>query len=128
MCIYRITPALFLFFLVGILGTSCSPKVVEEGIGSFYADKFSGRKTASGEVFRQRKKTAAHRSLPFGTKVKVINTRNGRQVRVRINDRGPFVPGRVIDLSRKAARRLHMVQDGVVPVKLVYKQNKNKKR
>lgn len=99
---------------------SCSPKISEQGKASYYADMFRGRKTASGEIFRQHKRTAAHRSLPFGTVVKVKNLRNGRTVKVRINDRGPFVDGRVIDLSKKAARRLGMLQDGVIPVELRY--------
>lgn len=64
--------------------------------------------------------TAAHKTLPFGTKVKVKNLRNGHTVKVRINDRGPFVRGRVIDLSKKAARKLGMIRDGVVPVELKY--------
>lgn len=66
--------------------------------------------------------TAAHRTLPFGTKVKVTNLQNGRKVRVRINDRGPFIPGRIIDLSKKAARKLDMVNDGVVQVEMKYRK------
>lgn len=127
MCTCKNIPEVLGLLFMGVLLGSCSPKVVEQGTGSFYADKFSGRKTASGEVFRQWKRTAAHKSLPFGTRVKIVNLKNGRTVRVRINDRGPFVAGRVIDLSRKAARKLHMLRDGVVPVKVVYKQNKSKK-
>ena len=65
-----------------------------------------------------RKLTAAHRTLPFDTKVRVTNLRNGRTVKVRINDRGPFVGGRIIDLSRKAAKKLKMIEDGVAPVGL----------
>jgi rare lipoprotein A len=89
-----------------------------DGIASFYAGKFIGRKTANGERYTGRKLTAAHRVLPFGTHVKVTNLKNGLDVIVRINDRGPFVDGRVIDLSPKAASRLHMTRDGVVPVRL----------
>src|SRR5690606_10327493 len=107
---------------------SCSPKITEFGQASYYADKFSGRKTASGEMFRQRKRTAAHRSLPFGTKVWVKNLQNGKKVKVRINDRGPFVSGRVIDLSKKAARKISMVKAGVVPVEIIYKKNKAQKK
>ncbi len=102
--------------------TACSPKIIERGKASYYADFFKGRPTASGEKFKQSKRTAAHRSLPMGTKVKVVNMKNGRSVRVRINDRGPFVDGRIIDLSKKAARKLDMIQDGVVPVKLKYRK------
>src|SRR5690606_892169 len=91
------------------------------GKASYYADKFVGRKTANGEIFRQGKMTAAHKTLPFGTKVKVKNLNNGRTIKVRINDRGPFVAGRIIDLSRKGARKLGMIRDGVVPVVVSYK-------
>jgi rare lipoprotein A len=93
-------------------------KGVCEGIASFYAGKFIGRKTANGETYTGRKLTAAHRTLPFGTYVRVHNLKNGLDVIVRINDRGPFIDGRVIDLSPKAASRLHMTKDGVVPVRL----------
>lgn len=109
--------ALILFFV------SCAPKIIEAGEASYYADKFQGRKTANGETFRQRKKTAAHRTLPFGTKVIVKNLSNGRTVKVRINDRGPFAKGRIIDLSRKAAKRIHMVDAGVANVEIRYRRN-----
>jgi rare lipoprotein A len=99
---------------------SCSPKYVEKGNASYYADMFVGRKTANGERFSQHKKTAAHQTLPFGTKVKIINKKNGKSVKVTINDRGPFKPGRIIDVSKKVARKLDMVNDGVVPVTLRY--------
>lgn len=101
---------------------SCSHKIVESGKASYYADKFDGRKTSNGEIFKQRKKTAAHRTLPFGTKVTVRNLSNGRTVKVRINDRGPFVKGRMIDLSKKAAKKLDMVNAGVADVEIKYKQ------
>src|SRR3954471_12251507 len=101
---------------------SCSHKIVEPGRASYYADKFEGRKTSNGEIFKQRKKTATHRTLPFGTKVTVKNLTNGRTVKVRINDRGPFVNGRTIDLSKKAARKLDMVDAGVATVELKYKE------
>jgi rare lipoprotein A (peptidoglycan hydrolase) len=89
-----------------------------EGIASFYAGKFIGRRTANGERYTGRKLTAAHRVLPFGTYVKVTRLDNGLSVIVRINDRGPYVDGRVIDLSPAAARRLHMINNGVTQVKL----------
>lgn len=101
---------------------SCSRKVTQNGKASYYADKFQGRKTASGETFRQGRLTAAHRTLPFGTKVKVTNIANGKSVKVRINDRGPFVEGRVIDLSKKAAKRIGMVNTGVANVEIKYKK------
>ena len=113
-----------LCFALLILLESCSPKISEKGKASFYADFFQGRKTSNGEVFRQRKRTAAHKTLPFGTKVKVKNLKNGKTVKVRINDRGPFVEGRIIDLSKKAARKLGMVNDGVVQVEIKYKRKK----
>ncbi len=100
----------------------CSKKITEQGKASYYADKFVGRKTANGETFSQRKMTAAHKYLPFGTKVKITNISNGKTIRVRINDRGPFVAGRVIDLSKKAAKKLGMIQAGVSEVRLKYKK------
>ena len=112
---------LFLCSLLAFL-TSCSEKVVQSGKASYYAKKFNGRRTASGQKFRSYKRTAAHNTLPFGTKVKVTNLRNGRTVKVRINDRGPFVAGRIIDLSRKAARRIGMLDEGVASVKIEYRK------
>jgi rare lipoprotein A len=90
-----------------------------EGLASYYAEPYHGRKTASGEIFDTYKgMTAAHRTLPFNTMVRVTNKSNGREVDVRINDRGPFIDGRVIDLSLRAARQIELVGAGVVPVKL----------
>jgi rare lipoprotein A len=88
------------------------------GDASYYASKFQGRPTANGERFDNGKLTAAHRTLPFGTRIRVTNLYNGRSVTVRVNDRGPFVKGRVIDLSQAAARRIDMVRAGVVQVRL----------
>lgn len=88
------------------------------GIASFYGYDGSGTQTASGERFNPEKLTAAHRSLPFGTRVRVTNMRNGRSVVVRINDRGPFIRGRVIDLSHRAARVIKMTGRGIAPVKV----------
>src|SRR5262245_11314731 len=104
--------------------TSCARKITETGKGSYYADKFEGRPTASGEKFDQDKMTAAHRTLPFGTKVKVTNQANGRSVTVTVNDRGPFAAGRIIDVSKKAANKLGMVNAGVANVKISYKRKK----
>src|SRR5215217_2842991 len=111
------------YFLLIICSASCAPKVMETGKASFYADKFQGRQTANGETFRQSKKTAAHKTLPFGTKVTVKNLTNGRSVKVRINDRGPFVKGRMIDLSKKAAKKINMVKAGVSEVEIKYRGN-----
>ncbi|HEY9829040.1 MAG TPA: septal ring lytic transglycosylase RlpA family protein, partial [Stenomitos sp.] len=88
------------------------------GIASWYGPGFHGNRSASGEVYNQNAMTAAHRSLPFGTKVVVTNLNNGRSVVVRINDRGPFVRGRVIDLSAAAARALGVMQTGIAPVQV----------
>lgn len=110
-----------LFLIVSVGFTSCAPTKVERGEASYYHNKYRGKKTASGQKFRQYKRTAAHKTLPLGTKVKVTNLQNGKTVRVTINDRGPFIEGRIIDLTRKAARKINMLQDGVVPVKIEYK-------
>jgi rare lipoprotein A len=102
-----------------LLALGCGPKHVEAGQASWYGPGFRGNTTASGETFRPGlRRTAAHKTLPFGTVVKVTRTDTGDTVRVVINDRGPFTPGRVIDLSKKAARRLDMVEAGVAPVEL----------
>jgi rare lipoprotein A len=89
---------------------------VERGVASYYGDHYHGRKTASGEYYSMHAMTAAHPTLPFGTQVRVTNLDNGRTIEVRINDRGPFVDGRIIDLSRRAAARLDFIEQGVVPV------------
>lgn len=87
-------------------------------MASWYGPGFHGKRTASGERFNENNFTAAHRSLPFGTLVRVKNLRNNHVVDVRINDRGPFVRGRIIDVSKAAARQLDMIRDGVVPVEV----------
>ncbi|WP_338813843.1 septal ring lytic transglycosylase RlpA family protein [Bernardetia sp. Wsw4-3y2] len=92
----------------------------ETGIASYYGDKYEGKPTASGEKFRQKLMTAAHRTLPFGTMVTVTNLKNGKQIRVRINDRGPFKKGRVIDVTRKGAEKLDFIRDGLTKVKIEY--------
>lgn len=91
---------------------------VETGIAAYYATAFHGRRTASGSIYDERDLTAAHRTLPFGTRVRVTHLENGKEVVVTINDRGPFTKGRVIDLSREAARRLDLIRDGVARVRL----------
>ena len=90
----------------------------ETGRASFYADKFQNRKTASGELYRHDLKTAAHKKLPFGSMVKVTNTDNGKSITVRINDRGPFVKGRIIDLSKSAFSRIGNTASGLINVKI----------
>ena len=84
------------------------------GGASFYGEKWNGRKTANGEIFNTYELTAAHKKLPFGTKVKVVNKTNGKSVVVRINDRGPFVKGRTIDLSKKAFQSIASIKKGVL--------------
>lgn len=90
----------------------------EEGVASWYGVPYHGRRAANGEIYDMYKLTAAHRTLPFDTVVRVINKKNGKQVDVRITDRGPFVEGRIIDLSLGAARLLDMVGMGIAPVRL----------
>ena len=97
----------------------CSPRYVERGQASWYGPGFAGKPTASGERFVPCKRTAAHRTLPFGARVRVTNLHNERSVVVKINDRGPFVEGRIIDLSRGAARAIGMLDAGVVEVEIV---------
>lgn len=103
-----------------LLTTYGSEKVisVEQGKASFYADKFEGRTTASGQVFSNSALTAAHKTLPFGTQVRVINPANGQSVVVTINDRGPFVASRVIDLSTSAFSQLANLSRGVIEIRL----------
>lgn len=106
-------------YLIGLL-LVCSAALaqVQTGKASFYADKFEGRPTASGEKYRHNKLTAAHKTLPFGTKVKVINLDNNKSVEVIINDRGPYVDGRIIDLSKSAAEQLGFINQGLAEVKV----------
>jgi rare lipoprotein A len=91
---------------------------VAEGLASYYGSAFRGHRTANGERFDPEAFTAAHRTLAFGTCLRVENAENGRSVRVRVNDRGPFVKGRVVDVSEAAARALDFIQRGVARVRL----------
>jgi len=97
---------------------ACAPAATQVGIASYYHRSFHGRKTASGEPYDKRRYTAAHKRLAFGTKVRVTSLATGRSVLVRINDRGPHVKGRIIDLSRRAARDLGMLKTGLLRVRL----------
>lgn len=90
----------------------------QTGLGSYYADKFAGRSTASGTTYRPGEMTAAHNTLPFGTLIRVTNTRNGRSVDVTVTDRGPHTKGYIVDVSRRAAVQLDIIEAGVVPVQL----------
>ena len=98
---------------------------IQTGKASFYANKFNGRKTASGEIFYGKNYTCAHRFLPFGTILKVTNLLNNRFVVVRVNDRGPFVKGRIIDLSLRAAKDINMIGAGTANVKIEIIDSKN---
>jgi len=123
--VHWVLPALLLLYLIG---TACTVhrggvhveqgRRVEYGQASWYGKDFHGRRTANGEIYDMYKISAAHKTLPLGTRVKVTNRNNGRTVTVRINDRGPFVRGRIIDLSYGGAKALGMVETGVVPVKV----------
>jgi rare lipoprotein A len=120
----------FCILLLVAGGGSCggSPKVVHDavqssdhavlGIASWYGPGFDGKTTASGERFNKNHLTAAHRTLPFGTLVRVTNLYNGRTVDVRINDRGPWIKGRVIDLSQAAARQIDLEHRGIGEVEI----------
>lgn len=111
---------LMLLFTVSCRTANVRRTVTERGQASYYSDKFRGKKTASGERYDSGKLTAAHKTLPFGTMVKVTNLSNGLSVVVKVNDRGPFARGRIIDLSKKAARKIGMINAGVANVKLEY--------
>jgi len=88
------------------------------GIASYYSDEFHGRKTSNGETFDMHELTAAHRTLPFNTKVKVTNLENGKSIVVRINDRGPFKDNRVIDVSLEGAKQIGLIANGTASVRL----------
>jgi rare lipoprotein A len=115
----------FLIVTISLLLSACASQgqidphgYRAEGQASYYGARHHGQKTASGERFNQHALTAAHRTLPFGSKVLVTNLRNDKSVVVRINDRGPHVKKRIIDLSKKAAEQLGMLRAGVVPVRV----------
>ncbi|MCB0621244.1 MAG: septal ring lytic transglycosylase RlpA family protein [Saprospiraceae bacterium] len=101
-----------------LLVVSLALKAQEYGLASFYSDKFHGKPTASGELYDMNKLTAAHKTLPYGTIIEVTRLDNKKSVRVRVNDRGPYISGRVVDVSKKAAERLDLVADGTARVKV----------
>jgi len=99
--------------------TSLAVQAQEEfGIASYYADAFHGRKTASGELYHKDKLTAAHKNLPFGTIIRITRLDNKKSVKVKINDRGPYIKGRIVDLSKAAAKKLDLITDGKARVKI----------
>lgn len=104
--------ALLLLSFVTAAGYAQEVECQQTGVASFYADKFVGRRTASGERYSQKQMTCAHRTLPFGTKLKVTNTTNGKSIIVTVNDRGPYTKGRVLDLSKCAASELDFIHAG----------------
>ena len=115
-------PAVGLLALVGTgsadVARQADAAFRQVGLASWYGPGFHGRKTASGERFDQNDLTAAHRKLPLGSEVRVTNLENGRSITVEINDRGPYIDGRVIDLSKAAAGQLGILQDGVAEVRI----------
>lgn len=108
-------------------GTATVPVHKEVGEASWYGPGFHGKETSSGETFDQKKMTAAHPSLPMGTEAEVTNLENKKKVEVKINDRGPYIDNRVIDLSKAAAEKLKMKEDGTAQVKIVAKPSAKKK-
>lgn len=114
--------AIKLFLILGFLGIASTAFADElyktNVVASYYADKFNGRRTASGEIFNMYGFTAAHKTLPFGTMLKVTNLENGKSVNVRVNDRGPFVQGRELDVSKAAAQQLEMTGTGTARVSI----------
>jgi len=113
---------IFILLFVTAFLFSCSPRISQTGKASYYADKFNGKKTASGITFSNSKRIAAHKTLPFGTKVKVTNLSTGKSTKVVIEDRGPHVAGRIIDLSKKSAKKIGLLSQGVGSVKIEYKK------
>ena len=114
----RIVILIGIFLFIFYNGLNAQQAYKKIGIASFYADKFEGRQTANGEIYYHAKRTAAHNSLPFGSIVKVTNLENNKVAVVRINDRGPFVDNRIIDLSKSVARDLDFVNKCITKVKI----------
>ena len=106
-------------FVLSLCAFVCLEGAAQAQIATYYGQEFAGRRTASGETFNYNAMTAAHRTLPFGMRVRVTNSRNGRSIIVRINDRGPFVKGRSIDLSSGAARAIGMGSTADVHIKVI---------
>lgn len=97
----------------------------QTGMASYYADRFDGLPTASGEAYRKDQLTAAHRTLPFGTMIKITNLKNGKFIIARVNDRGPHVKGRIVDVSKAAAEKLGFIRQGVARVQVEVVRGEN---
>lgn len=110
--VWLIAPAVMLLL------AGCGDTTLQQGMASWYGPGFHGQQTSSGETYDQEAMTAAHRTLPYDTVVRVVNQENGASVQVRINDRGPYTEGRIIDLSRAAAEELDMLDSGITEVRL----------
>src|SRR6476469_537936 len=121
---FRLMPLLLVLWLASChssrnMGAGKATRgAVQTGLGSYYASKFNGRATASGSIYRPGGMTAAHNTLPFGTLIRVTNTRNGRSVEVTVTDRGPHTKGYIVDVSHRAAVQLDIIAAGVVPVQV----------
>ena len=110
----------YLYLILIAFCLSVTPVVASQvGVASYYGSKFDGKRTASGQIFRSNKLTAAHRTHRFGTRLKVTNLKNGKSVIVIVNDRGPFVKGRIIDLSKAAARKIGIHGLGKVKIEKI---------
>lgn len=125
---FRLKLILILILSISFIRASSAQTFKQTGIASYYADKFEGRTTANGEKYKHNKLTAAHKTLPFGTILNVKNLKNGKVVTVRVNDRGPFVEGRIIDLSKSAARELSFVDQGITEVEIIATGNSDESR
>ena len=112
-------------FIVSVLFVFASQIISAqtEGGASYYANKFHGRRTSSGAIYHKDSLTCAHRTLPFGTRLRVRNIRNGKEVVVKVTDRGPFCKGRIVDLSLAAAKEIDMIRSGVVRVEVTRLEN-----
>lgn len=122
----KIILCLYSLLLIPVSGVNSYPTpaelITETGMASYYSDIHEGKKTASGEIYKKADFTAAHRTLPFGTEVKVTNVSTGKSVTVRVNDRGPFSKSRIIDLSRAAATELGIIKRGIAKVSIAYEK------
>lgn len=120
--LYRLFKTIFVFLFLSLPLVSCAHRLIkgdsEHGIATWYGEQYQGHRTASGESFDKNALTAAHKTLPMNSIVQVTNLANGQSVSVRINDRGPYGKGRIIDLSEAAARKIGLVQDGMGEVEL----------